>query len=773
MTSELDIGIFTVRLTKGFGVDVVVDQQATRLTREGYKVTVYASEYDKSFYPNRCYKISSPSSLLSRLSMLRHDIIVAHTSPFFEELTKFSGLAKTIAYEHGDPTPSLFPEQEAAIREGIKQYKLHDVYPNVDGVIAISKFIAEDIHWEKAHIIYNGANHLPANTETINLKTFQEKLGLKANFPTYLSVCRLSSGERQYKGVDHYLTFCKHLEQGNCLLLGRGTEEDRKYYEAQGFTVILNASQQELIAAYQLCDLYLSFSKWEGFNLPLVEAQRYGRPALALDTSCHREVCPHIFTSPEEMAQFCNHLTAEDKATLAEAGKAFVSRFSWEDNTQHLINYLQEIVMCSSEELSKTERFKRSIKIVLPQVRDWKQKLKQKLPNKVKTILSKVIAFSQSPHGKTKALWTKIGKRWQSSPEQQEALTVPVPKPYPFRSYQSQLISICILTKNRYELITECLQSLLETTAEDSVEILVGDTGSDDDRVFDFYQSLPQVVKVYDLKSYHFSRNNNELARYAKGEILVFLNNDTKALPQWLMYLIRPFQCSRVGITGSRLLYRDGTIQHAGVEFFSREPYRYIGWHPWTHFPADEPKANQVLRTPGVTGACLSIRHQLFDQLGGFDESYAEECQDIDLCLRAFEKGYGIIYEPRATLFHYENGTRQLSESEPDRLLFRNRWQLLIDHYFFRKETQSSPWTPLILIYPHRCSKTLAEILSFLQELEATYGKLEVTLKTPNSDDHIAQEFKAKLKTVLSQDSLVVTLSETWEDATQYDSVIL
>jgi GT2 family glycosyltransferase len=253
-------------------------------------------------------------------------------------------------------------------------------------------------------------------------------------------------------------------------------------------------------------------------------------------------------------------------------------------------------------------------------------------------------------------------------------------------------VSVCILTRDGYDFISACLRSLLETTTSHEVEILVGDTGSADPRGLDFYRSLPAHVQVLFLGRYHFSKNNNDLARRARGEFLLFLNNDTRATPGWLPHLLAPMRCDRVGIVGAKLLFDDGTIQHAGVEIATDEPYRYIGWHPLRGAPADTPPANVALSLPGVTGACLLVRRALFGRLGGFDEQFAEECQDLDLCLRAAGQGYHVVYEPRSVLFHFENGTRTVRESLPDRGLFRARWAAFLEAGILRTPRQGEPW---------------------------------------------------------------------------------
>jgi GT2 family glycosyltransferase len=108
--------------------------------------------------------------------------------------------------------------------------------------------------------------------------------------------------------------------------------------------------------------------------------------------------------------------------------------------------------------------------------------------------------------------------------------------------------------------------------------------------------------------------------------------------------------------------------------------------------PADEPEANVASSVPAVTGACLLTRRSLFAAVGGFDERYAEECQDVDLCLAAIARGQTVVYQPRSVVFHYENGTRTVREQRVDRALFRRRWAAFLEDTVLARPAQSEPW---------------------------------------------------------------------------------
>jgi GT2 family glycosyltransferase len=254
--------------------------------------------------------------------------------------------------------------------------------------------------------------------------------------------------------------------------------------------------------------------------------------------------------------------------------------------------------------------------------------------------------------------------------------------------------SILVLTKDKYLLIRECLESLLRTVNRTDVEIFVGDTGSTDSRVFKLYEEFePRFFgrfRVVKLPYYQFSQNNNALASLASGENLVFLNNDTIALEGWLDALKLGLDRHGVGIVGPKLLYAfNNRIQHAGIEFLKDGPLQFLGYHPFKGRRPEMPEANYDKFMPAVTGACLAIKSDLFHRINGFDPKFREEAQDADLCLNAHRWGAKSLYVPSAVLYHLENGTRTCSEDNQDRQYFIRKWHRYISDHFFKEKFQS------------------------------------------------------------------------------------
>jgi GT2 family glycosyltransferase len=221
------------------------------------------------------------------------------------------------------------------------------------------------------------------------------------------------------------------------------------------------------------------------------------------------------------------------------------------------------------------------------------------------------------------------------------------------------LVSIVVPTKDQLPMLSRCVESLLEKTRYPHYEVLIVDNGSTDADARVWLDGVAAMgeerVRVLSYPHpFNFSAINNFAARQARGEYLVLLNNDTAVLDGgWLDALLNHAQRAEVGIVGAKLLYPDGGVQHAGVVLGLRGPAE----HPLLHAPADAPGYMQRLQLDqnysAVTAACLMIRKEVYDAVGGMDEgAFAVSYNDVDLCLKVGAAGYLTVWTPDALLLH-------------------------------------------------------------------------------------------------------------------------
>lgn len=252
-----------------------------------------------------------------------------------------------------------------------------------------------------------------------------------------------------------------------------------------------------------------------------------------------------------------------------------------------------------------------------------------------------------------------------------------------------RLVSIIIPTRDKADVLSTCLDSIFARTDYPNYEIVLVDNGSREEatlRLYDRLRGNPRVRLVAFDEPFNYSRANNVGARHARGELLLFLNNDTEALDGgWLTELVRWAERPEVGVVGAQLLFPDGTIQHAGVIL----GLGGIGDHIWR---GEVPHRRDVFGSSdwyrnylAVTGACQMMRRAVFEELGGFDEAYALVFSDVEICLHAHRRGYRNVCTPFARLLHHEGKTRSNNSPLADCLRaaeLMNEWIARGDPYF-------------------------------------------------------------------------------------------
>lgn len=268
---------------------------------------------------------------------------------------------------------------------------------------------------------------------------------------------------------------------------------------------------------------------------------------------------------------------------------------------------------------------------------------------------------------------------------------------YPLQN--EPLVSIVIPSKNQYKIVKRCIESIYENSTYKNFEIILVDTGSDDSAVLSWYKTVKRNYsnfKVVDWPEQPFSyaRSCNEGARQANGEIIIMLNNDTEVItPDWIEQLAGDAQRKEVGAVGCLLFFPDKHhIQHAGVGV-GLGGVAANSFSMMTLQHAMSQTQHLMINTrhnmTAVTAACMAIRKSVFNEIGGFDEEFRVTYNDVDLCLKLYDKGYQNVYTPHVRLVHHESISVGLPEEVAKRDtkefrsavdMFKRRWAKYIKH---------------------------------------------------------------------------------------------
>jgi GT2 family glycosyltransferase len=223
-------------------------------------------------------------------------------------------------------------------------------------------------------------------------------------------------------------------------------------------------------------------------------------------------------------------------------------------------------------------------------------------------------------------------------------------------------VSIIIPTKDHTKYLKRCITSIQELTNYQNYEFIIVDSGSHEEDTQQYYSNINQIANIHFTNysgEFNFSAALNLGAIHAQGDILLFLNNDTEVIDaDWLDELVRWAERPEIGIVGAKLLYPDRTIQHAGIVLGMEGHGSHVfgGVREGHHGPFGS--GDWYRDYTAVTGACMAMRREVFNKIGGFDEHYQLVFSDIEICLRVIEAGYRVVYTPFARLIHHEGMTR-------------------------------------------------------------------------------------------------------------------
>lgn len=257
-------------------------------------------------------------------------------------------------------------------------------------------------------------------------------------------------------------------------------------------------------------------------------------------------------------------------------------------------------------------------------------------------------------------------------------------------------VTLLILTNNRrirlpgrgeFSMVENFVDSILSTTSYPNYNLVVVDNSSLDRSQIKRFRTAGVQVEDYQLNGpFNYAAKANYAVGLSRTDLIVLLNDDMEVInDDWLTAMLEFAQDPEIGAVGCRLLHPDGSVQHVGTvlgvnggaaHVYHSFPGDMVGYNGFTHI---------IRNYSAVTGACLATRKSLVMHLGGFDESYAVDFNDIDLCLKLVEAGFRIVYTPFAQLYHFESSSIVRHQQDPaERAMFNQRWERFIsdDPYY-------------------------------------------------------------------------------------------
>lgn len=274
-------------------------------------------------------------------------------------------------------------------------------------------------------------------------------------------------------------------------------------------------------------------------------------------------------------------------------------------------------------------------------------------------------------------------------------------------------VSLIVPTRDRVHLLKMCVTSILQKTEYKNYEILVVDNGSVEAETLDYFASLvdhPLVRVLPYPHPFNYSAINNFAVAHTEADVVGLVNNDIEAIgPDWLTEMVSHAVRPGVGCVGAMLYYPNDTVQHAGVIL----GFGGIAGHGHHAHPRGSlgyfGRLALVQDYSAVTAACLLVRREVYNEVGGLDESLKVAFNDVDFCLRVRAAGYRNVWTPAAELYHHESASRghedtpeKVARFESEILFMRNRWGDALDQDPAYNPNLSVNTTPFALAFPPR-----------------------------------------------------------------------
>lgn len=261
-----------------------------------------------------------------------------------------------------------------------------------------------------------------------------------------------------------------------------------------------------------------------------------------------------------------------------------------------------------------------------------------------------------------------------------------------YKYKKEPLVSIIIPTRDLSKTLEVCLNSIYTKTVYKNYEVIVVDNNSVEKDTFDLFDKYKEKHKNFRVIKadfeFNYSKINNMAVDEAKGDYILFLNNDTEVFtPTWINSMVGYAMQNHIGAVGVKLLYPDDTIQHGGVVLGIDGTAR----HAFLHTPSDSYGFYGRLLVPydysAVTAACMMISRKKFNDVGKFNEELKVAFNDIDLNLKLLEKGYYNVFLPQVELYHHESKSRGLDSTTEkynkylqEKKYLQEHWSSYLEH---------------------------------------------------------------------------------------------
>ena len=625
------ITFLTDRMIKGHGVDLVVDRIAHGLAKKGYIAEVYANLVDETFTNRKSYKIyrlppiglgnafvleKRVRKFANFLNSRETDLYIIQSFPFYSLIPKLK--KPTLVVDHGIISTVGIPLRRRLFYIYQRLSQNISYFRKAERIVTVSEYLLGQLPGsirKKADFIYNGIDHYKYSRLCADdVKQYRQELGLNEQDVLLLYVGRLNLSNQPYKGLGELIDIYQKISLKNpaikLLAVGFGSKNDEEFLKNQGLLCHVNVEEEKMPLIYSACDIYTTCSKWEGFDLPVGEAQYFSKPVICYNIGAHPEIMQngktgYIVNDADSFAEKAM-LLARDKDMRLRMGnyaKSFIDIFNWQNSINKYDQQIRKILNLGPAELKKhedTETKKIEEKISEEKVRLTLGNIEESLKKKVAVI---IINYNSS-----------------------------------------------------YQCLKECLVSLKSQTYK-NIEIIIYDNNSTNDTLDIVKKEFDDIKIIKSDKNLGLAAAINNSLKFTDSEYVLLSSFDVtyeKIAIEEFVETINGLDSRYVGLAPKIKLYHQPEyIDSVGVSVDSN---LYIGYNGIGQLDLNQYDKPEDIFGVSFTSAFLRrdyLQHSAIETGGQpMDPNYFLFYEDIDFCYRANLTGYKFKSCPTSMVYH-------------------------------------------------------------------------------------------------------------------------
>ena len=608
---EINIAFITERMIKGHGVDLVVDRLADGLAKKGYHTKVYCNYFDETFTHRKSYYIENlhyfkPAAnpviyeqrirkLVPYLNSKEVDLFIIQSFPFYSLIPRLN--APVLAVDHGIISVAGLPLKRRIKFRYMEYSQNISYFKKAGALVTVSKYLLGCLPLplrKKASYIYNGADHYQTGNITPEaIADFRKRWGVSPDDILMLYVGRLNLTNQPYKGLSDLISIYQktHTKYKNVKLMtvGYGSKNDEEYLMNQGILAIGNAPESLMPLIYNSCDLYTTASRWEGFDLPVVEAEGFGKPTISYNIGAHPEVANNGKTGfvVENNKEFREKLeimilNPDMRGKMGKEALEYSRVFTWENSVNNYDTLIKDLLDLKDSDIAPK-----------PDIDRYK-------PQKSSEVSVVIVNYNSS-----------------------------------------------------YLVMKECLQSLRDQTHKDMEIIIFDNNSSNPEVLDEIKVEFPEVKVFYSKKNLGYGEGLNRAIGYASSELILISNFDVvyniDAVGQ-MVKMINELESVYIGVAPKiKLYFQREFIESVGLYIDSN---LNLGHYGLGQLDLSQYNRCEDIFGLSFVSALVRRRAFLKDKVGPIDPGFFLFYEDVDFSYRSALHGYKFRSCPQAILYH-------------------------------------------------------------------------------------------------------------------------